>query len=230
MRKYIHIPFVRRRIGRFLFLLATIALMFTVRPFLEGYVRIALLVDIFATLILASGVYAASSNKYMFRIALLIAFPTLIIHWADYFADYFLGAKHIYLASEISGGVFYAFMVAIILNHLFKEKQITADTIAGAICAYFLIGLMWASIFAILEHLQPRSFQIPQNMRAESFSFRYFSYVTLTTLGYGDITPISTQARSFSILEAITGQIYLATLIARLVAINILQSVKKGSP
>ena len=225
MQRYINIPFVRVRIGRFLFLLASITLMFTVRPFLEGLVRISLLVDIFATLILISGVYAASSSKYMFCLVVLIAFPTLIIHWVDYFSE----ADDLFLSSEICSGVFYTFMVVIILNYLFKEKQIAFDTIAGAICAYFLIGLMWSSVFAILESSQPGSFQMSQDVDVESISFKYFSYVTLTTLGYGDITPVSAQARSLSILEAITGQLYLATLVARLVAINIIQSVKKES-
>jgi len=225
MQKYVHIPFVRLRIGRFLFLLASIVLMFTVRPFLEGLVGIGLLVDIFATLILASAVYATSSSKRLFRLALLLAFPTLIIHWANYFIE----AGFLPLVGEIFSGLFFAFMVVVILSYIFREKQITFDTIAGAICAYFLIGLMWSSVYAILELLQPGSFE-PQNISADSFSFRYYSYVTLTTLGYGDITPISNPARSLSLLEAITGQIYLATLVARLVAVNILQSVKKESP
>lgn len=225
MQKYIHIPFVKLKVGRFLFLLISIVLMFTVRPFLEGLVGIGLLVDIFATLILASAIYAVSSNKRLLCLALLLAFPTFIIHWANYFVE----VNKLPLIGEIFSGLFFAFMVVVILNYLFKEKTITTDTIAGAICAYFLIGLMWASIFAILELLQPDSFG-PANMSAESSSFRYYSFVTLTTLGYGDITPISARARSLSLLEAITGQIYLATLVARLVAINILQSVKKGSP
>ncbi len=223
MQKKSHFPFTSLRIGRFIFLLISITLMFTLRPFLEGFIGIGVLVDIFATLILVSGTYAASSNKRVFRIALLIAFPALIAHWSNYFVK----VSSLFLASKIFGGLFYAFMIVVILNYLFKEKQITVDTIAGAVCAYFLIGLMWASIFAILESLQPGSFQISPKIQADSFSFGYYSYVTLTTLGYGDITPISTQARSLSITEAISGQIYLATLVARLVAINIFQSMEK---
>ena len=223
MQKDIHLPFTRLRIGRFLFLLISITLMFTLRPFLESFIGIRVLVDIFATLILLSGIYAANSNKRVFRIALLIAFPALIAHWSNYFVK----AHSSFLASEICSGFFYAFMVVIILNYLFKEKEITVDTIAGAICAYFLIGLMWSSVFAILEFAQPGSFKIPPGLQAESFSFTYYSYVTLTTLGYGDITPISSQARSLSFLEAIVGQIYLATLVAKLVSINILQSMEK---
>ena len=219
MQKYVHIPFVRLKVGRFLFLLISIVLMFTVRPFLEGFVRAGLLVDIFATLILVSAIYAASSSKRLFCLALLLAFPILIIHWANYSSLALLG--------EIFSGLFFAFMIVVILAYIFKEKQITVDTIAGAICAYFLIGLMWSSIFVILG---PGSFQISPELPTESSVFRYYSYATLTTLGYGDITPISGPARSFALLEAITGQIYLATLVARLVAINIIQSMKKESP
>jgi hypothetical protein len=226
MRKKSHFSFTSLRIGRFIFLLISITLMFTLRPFLESFIEIRVLVDIFAILILMSGIYAARPNKSTFYLVLIIAFPALAAHCLHYFVE----VNYIFHASEIFGGFFYAFMVGVILNYLFKEKRITADAITGAICAYFLIGLMWASIFATLEFTQPGSFEIPQNMRDESLSFTYYSYVTLTTLGYGDITPITTQARSFALLEAMTGQIYLATLVARLVSINILQSMKKKTP
>ena len=226
MKKEIHLPFTRIRIGRFLFLLVSIILMFTLRPFLEGFVGIGILVDIFATLVLLSGIYAASSSKRILYLALLIAIPTILANWVNNFVE----APSLFLASNIFSGSFFAFMAVVILNYLFREKQITVDVIAGAICAYFLIGLVWASVFSILELMQPGSFEIPQSLHAESDPFTYYSYVTLTTLGYGDITPLTAQARSFSLLEAIIGQLYLATLVARLVSINILQSMEKESP
>jgi len=181
--------------------------------------------DIFITLILVSGVYAANSSKHVFCIGLLVAFPSLIAHWLNYFIE----TSWLFMTSKILGGFFYVFIILVILNYIFKEKQITGDVIAGAICAYFLIGILWSSVFTVLEFLEPGSFNIPENLYEESTSFTYYSYVTLTTLGYGDITPISAQARSFSLLEAITGQLYLAILIARLVAINIFQSMEKDS-
>ena len=197
--------------------------MFTLKPFLEGFVGIGILMDIFATLILLSGIYAASSSKRIFYLALLIAVPTILVHWASNFVK----AVSLLLISEIFSGIFFVFMAVVILNYLFTEKQITGDVIAGAICAYFLLGLVWSAIFSILELLQPGSFDIPQSLQTESLSFTYYSYVTLTTLGYGDITPITAQARSFSLLEAIIGQLYIAILIARLVSINIFQSMEK---
>lgn len=97
----------------------------------------------------------------------------------------------------------------------------------GAICVYFMIGLLWALIFSTLELLQPGSFQMPQGQGTELSHFSYYSYVTLTTLGYGDITPISPPARSLALLEAIMGPLYIAVLIARLVGIHIVQSGEK---
>jgi hypothetical protein len=199
--------------------------MFTLRPFLENFVRIGILVDIFGTLILLSGIYAASSSKHILYLALFIAFPTVLTNWASNFME----SPSLLLASDIFSGIFFVFMAAVILNYLFREEQITVDVIAGAICAYFLIGLVWSSVFSILELLQPGSFDISQSLHTESDPFTYYSYVTLTTLGYGDITPITAQARSFSLLEAIIGQLYLATLLARLVSINIFQSIEKKS-
>ena len=88
---------------------------------------------------------------------------------------------------------------------------------------------MWASFYAILESLQPGSFSIPEHISKESSSFTYYSYVTLTTLGFGDKTPITNQDRSLSILEAIMGTIYLSILVSRLVAMKITQSMRKES-
>jgi hypothetical protein len=97
----------------------------------------------------------------------------------------------------------------------------------GAICVYFLVGIVWALLYSTLEFFQPGSFQMPQgtvNQATSQATFTYYSYVTLTTLGYGEITPISGPARSFALLEAMMGQLYLAVLIARLVGIHIAQS------
>ena len=223
MPKEIRIPFTQIRIGRFLFLLISILLMFTLRPFLEGFVGINLLMGIFVSAVFLSGIYAVSQKKNVFYISLIIAAPALILPWSKYFVT----DPSFLLAGKIFGAVFYTFMVFIMLNYLFSEKEITADIIIGAICAYFLIGLMWASFFTILEIFQPGSFKIPEHSGAGLSYFSYYSFVTITTLGYGDITPITAPARSLSILEAIMGQLYVTILIARLVAIHISQSMQR---
>jgi hypothetical protein len=125
--------------------------------------------------------------------------------------------------------------VGAILAHVFKSTRITRETIAGAICAYLLIGAMWAHVFSIVENVSPGSFADnsieadaasgPEPIRDQADRFTYFSFVTLTTLGYGDMTPLTRPAKNLAALEAIFGQLYLAVLIARLVGQA--QSLKK---
>jgi hypothetical protein len=89
---------------------------------------------------------------------------------------------------------------------------------------------MWAFTFDLLESLRPGSFQVTANpSQGTRVHFVYYSFVTITTVGYGDILPVSLTARSLSILEMVVGQIYLIVLIARLVGINITQSMEKKS-
>jgi hypothetical protein len=221
----IKIPFTRIHIGRYLFLLISILLLFSLQPLLGGFRANSFLVNLFFSAVLMSGVYAASPKRHVFYISLAIASPALVISWAGHV----LSAHSFVLVGKFFAGLFYLFLIIVILNFIFKEKVITGDMIVGAICVYLLLGVMWASMFSITEILHPGSFKLPEGMDSELSHFSYYSFVTLTTLGYGDITPLTATARSFSLLEAITGQLYLAILIARLVGIHIAQSTEKDS-
>ncbi len=87
---------------------------------------------------------------------------------------------------------------------------------------------MWAFVFSVLESIHPGSFAVGEvQIEAGRSLFIYYSFVTITTLGYGDITPITATANSFSFLEAVTGQIYLVVLVARLVGMHIAQSMDR---
>ena len=214
------IPFTQVHLGRFLFLLISIVLLFVLRPFLEGYIGINILLDIFFSFILFSGIYAVSQRKYQFIIALLIALPPFALLWLTEFVD----SPFLILVRNSFMILFYGYIVIIILSHIFREKEVNADLIMGAVCVYFFIGLLWGFVFSVLGSLQPGSFQMAQGQGAGVINFMYYSFVTQTTLGYGDITPITAPARSLSLLEAVMGQLYLAVLIARLVGMHIAQS------
>jgi len=220
MSKEVNIPFTSIRIGRFLFLLISMLLIILFRPFLEGNVGIKFLMDLFFSLILLSGVYAVSRKKRTFLIALVFAFPAFFVEWSTYFVTF----QSSFIIGKMFGLLFYFFLIIVILDYLFRETVITADMLIGAICVYLLIGAMWASIFTVLENINPGSFRVPESAVSELSHFFYYSFVTLTTLGYGDITPITSAARSFSILEAIIGQLYIAILVSRLVGVHIAQS------
>jgi hypothetical protein len=129
---------------------------------------------------------------------------------------------------SIFGIIFIAYIIVLILCHIFRQTEVDQETIYGAIVVYILIGLMWVFLYNLTEFLHPQSFSFSHALGNESRkALYYFSFVTLTTLGYGDITPVSDPAKSLAMLEAITGQVYLAVLVARLVGLNIAQRIRE---
>jgi hypothetical protein len=115
-------------------------------------------------------------------------------------------------------------LIAAILRQTFAAGRITFRRIEGAIAAYLLIGLVFACLYDVLHGLDPAAFLHqgePVQLLEQVGSYLFFSFVTLTTTGYGDIVPVHPVARSLAILEALTGQLYLAILLARLVSLQI---------
>jgi len=116
------------------------------------------------------------------------------------------------------------------LIFIYGQKKVTRDLIVGAAVVYLFMALMWTFIFVVVETLHPGSFNLPEGQNIEATrQFVYYSFVTLTTLGYGDITPITTMARSLCILEAVIGQLYLVVQVAWLVGVHVSQSMFKKS-
>ena len=103
----------------------------------------------------------------------------------------------------------------------------TSNVVYDAVVIYLLIGITWSDVYAVLEHLPPGSFNLAGASAIEVPAFTYYSFVTLTTLGYGDVTPLTDQARSLAILEAVIGQLYMTVLVARLVGLLISHSSRK---
>jgi len=212
-------------VHRFLFLLFALMSLFILHPLVDEFVRISFIFDIFLSFVLLSAIYAVGKGKGMLIFALLTALPALGAHWSYHF----LKIHSLNLIDVIFAALFFGFTTFTIISHLFKEKRVTLDLIIGAVCGYFLIGLMWAFLFSLLQTVQPGSFSSGRADVIDINSLIYFSFVTLCTIGYGDITPLTTQARFLAILEAVMGQMYLAVNIAALVAIRISQSSDKNT-
>ncbi len=211
---------------RFLFLLISILCLLILVPIFRGFVGIRILMNAFITAILISGVYAVSKKKHIPIIAALLALPMVTSIWSSYFVK----IPSLVLVGDCFGIAFIAFLVAVILSFIFGEQEVTSNVIYGAIVVYLLIAIMWAFIFSVLESIHPGSFTVGEDqIEAGRSLFIYYSFVTITTLGYGDITPITATANSFSFLEAVTGQIYLVVLVARLVGMHIAQSMDRKS-
>ena len=124
----------------------------------------------------------------------------------------------------------------IVLNDVASTPRVTHDTVLGAISAYLLLALVFALIYAAEYTLNPTSFDVPDSVAAvlaEANSnaavtrvFMYFSFVTISTLGYGDVLPSSTVAQATAAGETILGQVFLAVAVARLVALQIAHASK----
>jgi voltage-gated potassium channel len=204
---------------RFQLLLVVLLSLYAVVPFLEG----RWFSDLVGTAVTVFAVASVSEKRGLLAVFSLLAVAIIAGTWyAHWFPNYSIA-----LSVHLLGVLFLALVVGAILAHVFKSTRITRETIAGAVCAYLLIGAMWAHVFSVLENVSPDSFadnsiemeaaSSPEPMRDQADRFTYFSFVTLTTLGYGDITPMTRAAKNLAALEAIFGQLYLAVLIARLV-------------
>jgi voltage-gated potassium channel Kch len=117
-------------------------------------------------------------------------------------------------------GLLLGLVTCTIVGHIFRAERIDRSLIASAITVYLLLGAIWGALYLIIYRTNPGAFNAP-NVEPiyASVHFVYYSYVTLTTLGYGDITPVSPFARILSALEAVTGVLYTGILIARLISL-----------
>ena len=215
---------------KYTYLLISLMLLLLISPLFEELDFANIVISIFFSAVLISAVYAVSQKKSLFVFSILFLCPALVGSWSVYFVES--------LSLEVIGrsfsALFLAFSAICMMNHVFKEDHVTADTIAGAICVYMLVGLTWAYLYSVTELVIPGSFIFgPLTTRSpgtfahhKSSLFFYYSFVTLTTLGYGDITPLTPPARSLSMLEAVMGPVYLTVLVARLVALQISHSGK----
>lgn len=223
----IHIIFLERN-NRFLVLLISLVLFFTIYPMLEQSVIATRVLNLFFLWILLSGVYAIASTRGPLIFSLTLVVLTTVLRWADYF--YKLNTLTILEYS--CNVIFFIFIGIHILRFILRQHIITAELIYAALSVYLIFGLAWASIYHVIDIWKPGSFILsnPDNPRQNFFQMWYFSMVTLTTLGYGDIAPATMVARVFVVLEAIMGQFYLAILIASLVGRGITQKSDETEP
>jgi hypothetical protein len=218
--------------GRFTVLLATILLLLVTQPIFSGHAFAQIFATATISLVLLSAVYAFRTTKTYFTIALILIVPAL----GSRFVLQFTANQTLEMAGGISSCLFLTVTVFALVSRLFIVKSVTFDTISAAICAYLLIGVAWAYAFALVELRHPGSFSAAlfqksagggSPLLASLHTFIYYSFVCLTTTGFGDITPVSEGARSLSVMEAVFGQLYMAILVARLVGLEIAQSMKE---
>ena len=182
----------------------------------------AFLLHLFVMLSLTFVLLSVLSLKRQFR---LLA-PLVLI---EFLATTYLtlsGTGHALILFYATSGVFFAALVLLFVIQLFSQTRVDGTLLLASINIYFALGVTFAMAFGLIDHMVPGSFSTSASAEqvSNSTEFMYFSLVTLSTLGYGDVLPVSDQARTLAAIEALTGQVYLTIAVARLVGLHISRS------
>jgi hypothetical protein len=200
-------------------LLIALALFIFFAPFVEEIRGGDLIVSVLLSLVLISAVFAVASRRHTLIIALLLAIPALVGRWINYFQPE-LVPPAVFLTAGLA---LIAFVVANLLRFVLRAPSVNADVLCASISAYLMLGLLWTMAYWLVDQLTPGAFSFNTTSETKEtmagFNAFYFSFITLSTVGYGDITPVSKVARMLAATEAITGLLYVAVLIARLVGL-----------
>jgi voltage-gated potassium channel len=208
-------------------LLVSLLTLCAAAPVLTGGPVKGAMLDAALSCIVLTGIYAASPGRRSIVIGFALACLTLSTHrLVTIFHNESLHAAHYALILAVL-----AYTARTILSAVVHDRQVTIETIKGAVCVYLLIGLMWVYLFVMIDMAFPGSFRLPDPtagreaghliIRKDLHQLLYFSFCTLTTLGYGDVIPLRGFAQTACYLEAIVGQIFLTVLVARLVGMHI---------
>ena len=195
---------------------------FVLGPLLSAQIVSPFILDIALALILVAGAFNVTSRASVRGLSLLLAVLSVVINRLGLpFSERAVVAADMLL----SAGIFVGITVLMIKRFIVRGCE-PAHRIAGAVAVYLLLGLIWTRLYQVVELASPGAFRVPDGESPNSASLAYFSFVTLATLGYGDISPINIVARDLAVLEAIMGQLYLVILISRLVTEGVGRSEK----
>ena len=205
--------------SRFIYIIFAIILVLLVNPFIRP---LGLIGHLFSTLILSmiplASAYTLTEDRKKAIIILLIAAPFVILEGLNVFFT----NRLLLVVAYSFGTILYFYIVVLLVIKLLSIRVITADLIFCAISIYLLIGIMWAGIYRVLEGISPGSF-------SETTDLLYFSFVTLTTVGFGDVAPLSPLSRRLAVFEAAMGNVYVAVIIAMIVGRYMQMQVEQNS-
>jgi hypothetical protein len=200
-------------------LLIALGIFFICVPFIEEIKGADMIVSGLFSLVLLAGILAVAVRRRILVIAIMLAIPAIAGRWVNHFRPDLVPSP-LFL---IAGLVLVAFVVANLLRFVLRAASVNTEVLCASISAYLMLGLMWTMAYWLVDQLTPGgAFSFNTNAGPRSmngFTGFYFSFITLSTVGYGDITPVSRIARWLAAMEAMTGLLYVAVLIARLVSL-----------
>lgn len=212
-------------LGRHSLLLGSLVVLLVALPVGQALVGVTQRFSILLTLVLLAAVLVNSQQRWIFIVAMTAGVGAIL----GVAAGEFTGALWLRVAGHLLSLTLLSFTTLVMLNSLIQAEEVSGDTIVGGICVYLLFGLCFAMVFIVTFELQPGAFlsggeaiiRSPSDTSAHATELLYFSFVTLTTLGFGDITPVGDIPRMFAVSEAIVGQLYLTIFVARLVGMYV---------
>src|SRR5262245_51190211 len=200
-------------------LLIALAILLISAPFVEEVEGGGLILSVLFSLVLIAAVFAVADRKRSLAIALALAIPAITIRWISFFRPELVHPA----AFLVCALVLLAFVIGHLMYFILRAPVVTIEVLCASIAAYLMLGLMWTVAYWLVDQVTPGgafSFNTERGSHSmNGFTGFYFSFITLSTVGYGDITPVSQAARWLAAMEAMTGLLYVAVLIARLVSL-----------
>jgi hypothetical protein len=200
-------------------LLVALVLLFVSAPLLEDLPQGNLVEAVLLTLVMVSAVVAVGGRRKVLIVTLLLLGLALAGKWINHFRPDLIHPV-LFLATSV---LFFAFVIVQLLAFVVRAPRVDANVLCAGVAGFLMLGLVWMAAYVTVARLNPGAFTLPAAPGAtpvlDGFSAFYFSFITLCTVGYGDIAPVSKAARMLAVMEAITGLFYMAVLISRLVSI-----------
>jgi hypothetical protein len=190
-----------------------------------------LIADILFSLILATGIMATFTQHWLRFLAIVMAVISLVLTWKQYIQP----KDYLIIPDNVFKIIFLSLLMAVLVVQVFRAGPVTAHRIRGAVVIYLLLGVMWGFFYCIAQVAIPQAFYFSHKLalsgpHALDRLLTYFSFTTLTTTGFGDITPNAPMTRTLAMFEALTGQLYLVITLARLVSLAIVNSKEPSQP
>jgi hypothetical protein len=183
----------------------------------------ALLGHLLFSLIIVTGVMATFRQRWLRSFVIVLALASLSLLWLEHLRP----DRTVTILNAVVGIIFLSLLLAVLIVQVFRKGEVTAHRIRGAIVVYLLLGGLWSAFYSLAALAIPHAFQWPEGLAAGDLQsvqqiLTYFSFTTLTTTGFGDVTPAAPLTRTLAMFEALTGQLYLVITLARLVSLAVM--------